>query len=269
MAGRGTRPALGVLIGLLLALLGPAAASAQLPSPGVSPAGANDPDCKPSKGHTRPVVLVHGTEGDMSVSWNLISPELAAKGYCVYALDYGGRATGPIEDSAAELSDFVDLVLKTTGARKVAIVGHSQGGMMPRYYMKYLGGKKKVAELIGLVPSNHGTTNPFAPFVPDCIACQQQVAGSDFMQKVNAGDETPGRRVSFTQITTKYDEVVTPYTSAFLEGPKTTNVVVQDKCPGDQTEHLRIIYDRVALQWVENALHRQGRPANPAFAPTC
>ena len=254
---------------LLAVLLGPAAASAQLPSPGISPPGANDPGCKPSKGHTRPIVLVHGTGGDMSVSWNLISPELAERGYCVYALDYGDRATGRIEDSAAELSAFVDLVLKKTDANKVAIVGHSQGGMMPRYYMKYLGGKKKVAELVGLVPSNHGTTNPFAPLLPGCIACKQQVAGSAFMKKVNAGDETPGRKTSFTQITTEFDQVVLPYTSAFLSGRKTTNVVLQDKCPGNRTEHLGIIYDPVALQLVKNALRRQGRPANPDFQPEC
>jgi triacylglycerol lipase len=141
--------------------------------------------------------------------------------------------------------------------------------MMPRYYMRFLGGRKKVAELIGLVPSNHGTTNPLAPIALGCTACQQQVAGSDFIENLNAGDETPGRKVSFTQITTRYDEVVVPYTSAFLDGPKTTNVVVQDKCPGDTTEHLRIIYDQVALQWVENALHRQGRPADPDFEPHC
>ena len=204
----------------------------------------------------------------MSVSWNLISPELVEKGYCVYALDYGGRGTGQIEDSAAELSGFVKTVLDVTEANKVAIVGHSQGGMMPRYYLKYLGGTKRVAELIGLVPSNHGTTNPLAPFVPGCTACHQQAAGSDFMQKVNAGDPTPGK-ISYTQITTEFDQVVLPYTSAFLEGPKTTNVVLQDKCPGNTTEHLGIIYDEVALQWVQNALRRQGRPANPGFTPAC
>ena len=245
------------------------AATAQAPSPGTSPPGANDFSCKPSKGHTRPVVLVHGTFADMSVSWNALSPMLADAGYCVFALDYGGRGLGPIEDSAAELEAFVDRVLDSTGARKVAIVGHSQGGMMPRYYMKFLGGDKKVAELIGLVPSNHGTDTALAPFVPSCPACQEQVAGSPFLQKLNAGDETPGRRISYTQITTVNDEVVTPYTSAFLQGPKTTNIVVQDKCPSDSTEHLQIIYDPVALQWVENALHRKGRPADPAFTPDC
>lgn len=245
------------------------AAVAQAPSPGISPPEANDFGCKPAKGHTRPVILVHGTGGDMTISWNLFSPVLAADGYCVFALDYGGRGTGPIEDSAVELGAFVDRVLNATGARKVAIVGHSQGGMMPRQYMRFGGGASKVAELIGLVPSNHGTTNPLAPFVPGCVACRQQVAGSDFITKLNEGDETPGRKVSFTQITTRYDAVVTPFTSAFLAGPKTTNVLLQDKCPGDFVEHLAIIYDRVALQWVRNALGRKGKPADPAFTPTC
>ncbi|MEO7197523.1 MAG: alpha/beta fold hydrolase [Solirubrobacterales bacterium] len=259
---------------LLLAALAPGATSAQsslggLPSPGISPPGANDPNCKPTRGHTRPIVLVHGTGGDMTVSWNLISPALVERGYCVFALDYGGRGIGPIEDSAAELSTFVDGVLSMTGAKKVAIVGHSQGGMMPRYYMKFLGGKKKVAELIGLVPSNHGTSTPGALLVPGCTACQQQATGSAFLTKLNSGNETPGRKVSYTQITTRYDQIVIPFSSAFLQGPRSTNVLLQDKCPNDQTEHLGIIYDKVALQWVMNALHRRGLPADPAFTPKC
>lgn len=260
--------ALSVLIATL-ALAAPGAVAQFPPSPGGSPPGANDFDCKPSKGHTRPVILVHGTGGDMTVSWNLISPELAAQGYCVFALDYGNRGTGPIEDSAAQLGVFVDRVLSETGARKVAIVGHSQGGMMPRQYMRFNGGASKVAELVGLVPSNHGTTNPLAPFVPGCTACKQQVAGSEFMTRLNEGDETPGRKVSFTQITTRYDQVVIPFSSAFLEGPKTTNLVIQDACPNNTIEHVGIIYDRVALQFVQNALRRKGRPADPGFQPNC
>ena len=38
------------------------------------------------------------------------------------------------------------------------MVGHSQGGMMPRYYLKNLGGAAEVHTLVGLSPSNHGTT---------------------------------------------------------------------------------------------------------------
>src|SRR5439155_827612 len=83
--------------------------------------------------------------------------------------------------------------------------------------------------------SNHGTTNPLAPPAGQlgCPACSEQAAGSTFLQTLNAGDETPGQ-VSYTVVTTRYDEVVVPYTSAFLApGPLTVNLVVQDYCPAD------------------------------------
>jgi triacylglycerol lipase len=248
--------------------LAPASAHAAL-EPGISPPGANDWNCRPSAAHPYPVVLVHGTFADMTVSWNLISPSLKAAGYCVFALDYGNRGTGPIEQSAAQLDAFVDRVLAATRARKVSIVGHSQGGMMPRYYMKFLGGGSLVDDLIGLVPSNHGTTNPLAvPAGLLCPACLQQVAGSPFITNLNAGDETPGP-ASFTNVTTRYDEVVVPYLSAYLApGPQVTNVTLQDRCPLDLSEHLGIIYDPVALRWVKNALGRPG-PADPGYRPSC
>src|SRR5918994_3294149 len=91
--------ALGAAVACWLALAPPAAAhSGRLPSPGISPPGANDFSCRPSPAHPHPVVLVHGTFLDMTTSWDLISPVLKSKGYCVFALDYGDRGTGPIED---------------------------------------------------------------------------------------------------------------------------------------------------------------------------
>jgi triacylglycerol lipase len=257
-----------VVVALALALVCAAPAAAQ--APGIDPPGANDWSCHPSAAHPYPVVLVHGTFGDMTVSWNLISPKLKQDGYCVFALDYGDRATGPIEQSAAQLRDFVDRVLAATGAKRVSLVGHSQGGMMPRYYLKFLGGVGKVDDLIGLAPSNHGTSNPGALLlngVGVCYSCGQQATGSAFLTNLNAGDETPGD-VSYTVVETRYDEVVLPYTSAFLSGANTTNVRLQDRCPLDVSEHLSIIYDRVALRWIENALARKG-PADPAYRPSC
>src|SRR5881392_56965 len=99
---------------LLASTAASAASSATYPSPGISPPGANDFSCRPSPAHPHPVVLVHGTFGDMTVSWNLIAPALKAEGYCVFALDYGQRATRPIAKSARELKAFVAEVLKAT-----------------------------------------------------------------------------------------------------------------------------------------------------------
>jgi triacylglycerol esterase/lipase EstA (alpha/beta hydrolase family) len=254
------------------------AADEPLPPQGLSPPGTNDFGCKPPKLHPYPVILVHGTFLNMSVSWTVAAPALERLGYCVFALDYGNgpipgvNGVGDIPKSARQLKTFVGKVLKATGAKKVSIVGHSQGGMMPRYLIKFLGGASVVDDLVGLSPSNHGTTNPLAgPAAANgCPACGQQVAGSDFIKHLNAGDQTP-KPVSYTVVETRNDEVVTPFQSEFL--PKTsdgrvTNVLLQDACPADQVEHIGITSDPVALQWMLNALGRPG-PAEPRFAVDC
>jgi triacylglycerol esterase/lipase EstA (alpha/beta hydrolase family) len=253
-------------------------------SPTASPPGANNWSCKPSAAHPEPVILVHGTFGDMSDSWQALSPLLSNDGYCVFALNYGSYngsgavgiyATGPIENSARQLQAFVNRVLSATGASKVDLVGHSQGGMMPRYYIKHLGGASTVHTLVGLAPSNHGTTlngiftlAGYFPgsdaFLTDCPACREQEAGSPFITSLNAGGET-NPNVNYTVIESKNDEVVTPYTSAFL-APATnvTNILLQDQCSLDQGEHLSMPYDHIADADVLTALD----PANPQH-PAC
>ena len=110
---------------LALALLLLVAAPAGAQAPGIPPAGANDPACKPAATHPYPVILVHGTFGDMTVSWNSLAPALQSRGFCVWALDYGNRGTGPIDTSADQLVAFIDQVRAQTGAAKVSLVGHS------------------------------------------------------------------------------------------------------------------------------------------------
>ncbi|HEY2692091.1 MAG TPA: alpha/beta fold hydrolase [Streptosporangiaceae bacterium] len=253
---------LALVCAVLVAVPGVASAA-------VSPPGANAASCKPSAAHPYPVVLVPGTFENQSM-WAVVAPQLEAAGYCVFALDYGNNATGDIPTSAGQLGAFVDQVLEETGASKVDLVGHSQGGMMPRYWMEFDGGASKVDELIGIAPSNHGTTNPLAgPAGPLCPACAQQAAGSAFITNLNAGgDIQPGP--SYTVISTRYDEVVTPYQSQALAGPasQVTNVVLQDKCPADISEHLTIPDDPATVSWVLDALGRPG-PADPSFSPTC
>jgi triacylglycerol lipase len=255
------RALLSALCGLLLAAA-PAAAQA----PGVPPPGANDFSCRSS---APPVILVHGTFGDMTVSWNLFAPALEARGYCVYALDLVNRGMAPMDKSADKLAAFIDEVRAKTGAAKVSIVGHSQGGMLPRYVAKFRGELGAIADLVGLAPSSHGTKNPLAPPLGGlgCPACAEQAAGSAFMKKLNAAPEAPGP-IDYTVVSTTHDEVVTPYRSQALSGSSVTNVVLQRTCPEDITDHVGIIYDPIALQWTLNALGRPG-PADPSFQPKC
>jgi triacylglycerol esterase/lipase EstA (alpha/beta hydrolase family) len=248
-------------------------------SPTASPPGANDFACKRTRAHPRPVILVHGTFEDMSNNWQALSPLLANNGYCVFALNYGSfggsgelgiYATGEIAQSAEQLASFVERVLAATHARKVDLVGHSQGGMMPRYYLKFLGGAAKVHTLVGLAPSNHGTTldgiATLGSFFPGssgyvgslCPACEEQEAGSAFLANLNTGGDTM-RGVQYTVIESANDEVVTPYESAFLSGKNVTNVLLQSQCALDQGEHLSMAYDHIADADVLSALD----PAHP------
>jgi triacylglycerol esterase/lipase EstA (alpha/beta hydrolase family) len=240
------------------------------------PPGANDWACTPTAEHPYPVVLVHAL-GPTSTDWQAAAPLLANNGYCVFALDYGGdNGQGDLAESAQQLSDYVDKVLAATGASKVDLVGHSQGGMFPRYYLKYLGGADKVDALIGIVPTNHGTTlygaGPLvqqAPGATDAIdgmfgpAYAQNLAGSPFQRKLNKGPDTvPGPR--YVVLGTKYDDVATPYDSVFLKGPNVTNILLQDVCDLDKIDHLAASYDSIALHLVLNALD----PAH-ATEPDC
>ena len=227
------------------------------------PPGANDFACRSA---APPVILVHGTFGDMTVSWNLVSPALKTAGYCVFALDLVRRGMAPIDKSADRLAAFIDEVRTRTGAATVSLVGHSQGGMLGRYVARFRDKLAVIDDIVGLAPSSHGTTNPLAPGAGlFCPACAEQAAGSAFMRKLNAAPEAPPPP-SYTVVSTRYDQVVTPYRSQALEGA--TNVVLQDRCPEDVTDHVGIIYDPIALQWVLNALGRPG-PADPAFVPEC
>ncbi|MEI5098802.1 alpha/beta fold hydrolase [Streptomyces sp. PmtG] len=156
-AERGRYPVGGVVDGVANFLFSPNAVT-----------GVNDWNCKPSAQHPNPVVLVHGTGVNLGANWVKTGPTLANEGHCVYAFNYGmgtafdlgGRVGGltGIAKSAQTMDAFVDKVLKATGAKKVNVLGHSQGGMMPNYYIKRLGGAKKVDRLVALAPTNHGTT---------------------------------------------------------------------------------------------------------------
>ena len=264
----------------LLAL--PTAAVGGLVSPDAAPPWADDWNCKPTREHPRPVVLLHGTFANAKLNWGVMSPYLKELGYCVFAVNYGGtpgnpiKATAHVPDSARQIGAYVDRVLKATGAKQVDLVGHSQGGgLTPRWYLRFAGGtdaahpkKNKVHSLIGLAPSNHGTTasglgtlttklglNPTVSLLVGQAYADQMVGSAVNTTLDRDGDTQPG--VSYTVIASKFDEVVTPYTHQFLTaGPGATvkNITIQDICRQDLSEHVSIAYDSNAAQLVRNAL---------------
>jgi hypothetical protein len=305
---------LAAIAAVLAAIGAPATASATYPVPYGNTAlgdaiwnetwapesvvGANN-NCKPTTAHPYPVVLVHATLADEGSNWVTLAPLLANEGYCVYAFNYGETAAslplipfitpgridglGHIEKSAEELKAFVGKVLSKSGASKVDLVGHSQGGMMPNYYIKLLGGASKVNELIGLAPSNHGTTLdglttlledfPFASeFTTGLLellgapSLPEQEENSAFIKKLFGGSDPVVAGVRYAVIETNHDEVVTPYTHAFLSGSEVTNITIQEQCPSDPVAHIGMFDDSPSLQ---NVLNQLSSTPNPSFKATC
>ncbi|AHH96356.1 lipase family alpha/beta hydrolase [Kutzneria albida] len=244
-----------------------------------SPPGGNDFSCKPGSQHPNPVVLVHGAGANQALNWHVFAPMLANNGYCVFSLTYGLNGRVPVGGMAAmqtsaskDLAPFIDKVLAATGAAKVDLVGHSEGTVMPRYYLRYLGGAEKVDKYVAMTPLYQGSNvlglaNLYQlaeklglrPVVDPLIGAvsesgPQFLTGSDFLNSVNSGEAFP-HQVHFTTIVTRYDEAVVPYTSGIAPaGPNITNLVLQDQCPTDLSEHVLEAVDPVVGQDILNAL---------------
>jgi pimeloyl-ACP methyl ester carboxylesterase len=241
-----------------------------LPNPAAPPPGANIADCH-STSHPVPVVLVNGTFGNAEDDFGALAPTLANAGYCVYTFSYGApssqfiQSIGPVVASAQTLTAEVQQVLAQTGAAKVDLIGHSQGGMLAEYYAKVLGGAKNIRDLIGLSPTTHGTTLDglanLAGFFPgasalvraSCPACADQEAGSAIVNQLDNGPIAQNG-VNYTIIETLDEFVVTPVGSSFIHEHGVTNEYVQQACPLDPVDHADLSYDPVVFQEIFNAL---------------
>ena len=259
-------------------------------NPQKPPAGANDPSITVTPEHPLPIILINGTIATQGENWGVGAPVLANAGYKVYSFNYGNvssdpnfpiQATDDIRQSGLQLAAEVDKVLAETGAPKVILIGHSQGGgILPVYYINNLGGDKKVSQLIGIAPSNHGTDAdgliglqklPILGSLVTAIAnslgqaLEQQTLGDPFQQEVYGnGDTRPG--VLYTTIASMNDEVVTPYTQQALDGPNVTNIVIQDLYPGLPVGHLGVILSPQVWSVVLDALASNPQ-ANPLADP--
>lgn len=258
-------------------------------NPTKPPPGANDPTIKVTEDHPIPIILLNGTTATQGTNWSVGAPVLANAGYKVYTFNYGNvtgnpnspiQATGDIAKSAEELDKEIDRVRKETGAEKVILIGHSQGGgILPAYYINNVdGGAEKVSQVIGIAPSNHGTdvnglagllsipvVGPLTTALVYAIgpAFAQQLVGSDF-QDVVYGEQDTDPRVIYTNIITRNDEIVTPYTQQALEGDNVTNIVLQDRYPGYPAGHLGVVLSPQVWDIVLEELEKN-EEANPSL----
>jgi pimeloyl-ACP methyl ester carboxylesterase len=226
----------------------------------------------PTTGPT-PVLLVHGTGSNPhdNFSWNW-EPALDDLGisWCTVALP------GNAMDDAQVAGEYVVNAIRTmstAAGRRISIIGHSQGGMIPRWALRFWPDTRSmVDDQIGIAPSNHGTTAAKLTCLPDCApAVWQQRDDSEFIKALNSGQETFAG-TSYTEIYSHDDEIVTPNandqgsSSLHTGDGQISNVAVQDVCPLDVADHLMVgTQDLVAYDLAVDALEHPG-PADRARA---
>jgi triacylglycerol esterase/lipase EstA (alpha/beta hydrolase family) len=183
-----------------------------------------------------PVLLVPGYGGS-TASLETLAARLRALGRNATLVALPGNGTGDLREAAKVLDTAVEQAL-SAGAPSVDVVGYSAGGVTARYWVKELGGASLARRVITVGSPHHGTTLAAlgAQFASGAcpLACQQLVPGSELLDRVNAGDETPDGP-QWLSLWTSQDETVTPPDSARLTGA--VDVVLQDVCPGATISH--------------------------------
>jgi pimeloyl-ACP methyl ester carboxylesterase len=275
---------LRVLLLAAVALVGPLAGTAAASEPAFAPLDRPGPELKVDPGKLKdsfscsagvrdaevePVLLVAatGVDSEHNFSWNY-EPLFDAEGIPWCASDqFGNRSTN--NTNIQVRGDYLTYAIRKMhrmAGRKIAVMGHSQGGMAMRWSLRFWPDTRKmVADVIGMAGTNHGTTMADNCDPDPCTAADaQQASTSNFIAALNSRAET-FKRISYTEIYTAIDEVVTPQPQASsVGGPgKITNVGIQDVCPNDPNEHLGIgTVSPTAAALALDALSHRG-PADP------
>lgn len=255
----------------------------------------DDWSARPSANKPWPVILIHGTVDTKGV-WQELGTELRADGWCVFAPDYGKRGTAAMEESAVQLGAYIEAVRTITGAEQVILIGHSQGGLLARYWMRTSGQARYVKHLVSLGAPNHGTTmgGILSPLVTNNLTENimhslihrwfgpvgfQQITGSEIFAVFNddgarntdddGANSTHGSGeledgVDYTCIASRQDTVVQPPETCFLNGPahQVRNVWVQDIIPRANVQHQDLPMNKHVRAIIRTGLKKGASEAN-------
>lgn len=165
-----------------------------------------------------PILFVHGWNSSGS-TWNTMAERFRADGWPAdHLVQWSYDTAQSNATTAQQLAQQVADLKAATGASEVDVVTHSMGGLSSRYYTKNLGGDANVDGWVSLGGPNHGTT-----WANGCaeVSCGEMRPGSDFLNQLNSGDETPGAS-RYGTWWSPCDEIIFPQDSTVLSGAANT-----------------------------------------------
>ncbi len=209
------------------------------------------------------VLLVPGYGGSLASVAPLAAP-LRAAGRDVTVVRLPDGAMGDLAAQARAVRQAAEAVLRRTSAPSLDVVGYSAGGVVVRLWIASYGGRDLVRRVVTIAAPHHGTAlgelaGSLAPELCP-LACRQLTTGSELLDTLNRGDETPDGP-AWLSIWSTADTVVTPPSSSRLSGA--LNVPLQSVCTGAVAEHGRLPADPLVIGLVKQELG-----AAPIVAPT-
>jgi triacylglycerol lipase len=193
-----------------------------------------------------PVLLIHGYMCNRGLWWWL-RRRLRAAGIDIATVNLEPPLAG-IETFAARLHERIEALATETGAERVALVGHSMGGLVARAYVARHGADR-VAQLVTLASPHHGSV--VARYGPGKNAREME-PDSDFIDKLPPADP----RVPSLSIWSPADNFVAPQDSARLAGA--AEIVLPS------LTHLALLFSPLVLETLRRELVRSIPPADPS-----
>ncbi|MCI0572170.1 MAG: alpha/beta fold hydrolase [Myxococcaceae bacterium] len=176
---------------------------------------------------TRPVLLLYGLLSTRRVL-EVLEHRLRRDGYCVWSIHLGGMFdalnTRGIDESAALVAQKVERMYARYQMGPLAIIGHSLGGLIGRYYVKRLGGDQRVCTLITLGTPHAGTPVAYlgcATVGAVSPSVWQITPRARFLRALDAGAFP--RHVRLVSIYSRADGL-SPYPSCLLGEPAADNL---------------------------------------------
>jgi triacylglycerol lipase len=158
-----------------------------------------------------PVLLVHGYVCNHRL-WDDVAPRLRAQGHDVLAINLEPIFTS-IDNYAAHIEASVHALLQHSGQTRVALVGHSMGGLAIRAWMRQYG-SERVAGIFTLGTPHAGTKAAKNNRTPNG---RQMLWDSAWLQGL-AESETDAQRALLRIALTPQDNIVFPQRAQTLPG---------------------------------------------------
>ncbi|GGV10117.1 lipase [Kitasatospora herbaricolor] len=176
------------------------------PGPGGAPASGRP--------HHGPVLFLHGFADNRAVFHPLLRA-LRRDGWThLHALNHS-PLTGDVRTAAVLLGRHVEWARRAHRGAPVALVGHSLGGLIARYYVQRLCGDEHVPTVITLAAPHEGT---LAAHLPNPFPITRQMRpGSDLLAELR--QPAAQCRTRFTAFWGELDEVVLPARNGRLRHP--------------------------------------------------